>query len=99
MQRLTLQRCFLEHVSTDVILHLLGSGQWHWRVVLLPWVYPIAESTFKQVIYCVRALFDAPMLYGCVNLSRFISGFFCLYLTDLSAWSRESPIQSVPLSP
>lgn len=92
MQRLTLQRCFLEHLSTDGILYLLGCGQWHRRVVLLPWVYSNTESTFKQALYCFGAFVDAPMLTDCINLSRFNSGFFCLHLTDLSNWTHENPI-------
>lgn len=98
MQRLTLQRCFLEHVPTDGILYLLGSDQWHRRVVLLPWVYSNTESTFKQSLYCFGAFVDAPMLTDCINLSRFNSGFFCLYLTDLSTCTHENPIPYVPLS-
>lgn len=82
MQRLTLQRCFLEHVSTGGILYLYGSGQWHRRVVLLPWIYSNPEPTFTQALYCVGAFIDAPMLPDCINISRFNSGFFCLYLTD-----------------
>lgn len=96
MQRLTLQRCFLEHLSTDGILYLLGCGQWYRRVVLLPWVYSNTESRFKQALYCFGAFFDAPMLTDCINISRFNPGIVHLHLTDLSNRTFENPVSWIP---
>jgi hypothetical protein len=38
MQRLTLERYFLEYISTDGVSYIHGFSQRHRRVVSLPWV-------------------------------------------------------------
>lgn len=68
-------------------------------MILLQWVvYSSSQSTFIQVLYCVGAHVDAPMLPDCIHISRFYLGFYCLYLTDFSACPHKNPTLSVPRS-